>query len=155
MLYRINITPFYLFRRSYSSIHLLVRRSFRRRLLCFSCSSVSFHLLRSFTLITSFRQFLRSFIISLLRLFICSFACLLVRSFLHLFVLPEIVHPLVYICLLHLYFLQQKDPGSRQAVMKINTNRKDALPIIDAAPTHIGESEEPFRLEIGPVCFMY
>ena len=39
--------------------------------------------------------------------------------------------------------------------MEINTKRKDVLPIIDVAPTHIGESGEPFRLEIGPVCFMY
>jgi len=87
---------------------------------------------------------LLSFVSSFVRLFVSLFLRSFVRSFVRLF-----------ICLLHLYFLQQKEPGSRQAVMKINTKRKDALPIIDVAPTHIGESAEPFRLEIGPVCFMY
>ena len=40
-------------------------------------------------------------------------------------------------------------------MMEINTKRKDALPIIDVAPTLVGDVPQEFILEIGPVCFMY
>ena len=39
--------------------------------------------------------------------------------------------------------------------MEVSTKRQDALPIIDVAPTYVGESPQQFRLEVGPVCFMY
>ncbi|KAJ7370530.1 Collagen alpha-2(I) chain [Desmophyllum pertusum] len=52
-------------------------------------------------------------------------------------------------------YSKKEEAIGRQAVMEINTKRKGALPIVDLAPTYIGESAEPFRIEIGPVCFMY
>lgn len=128
-------------------------RSFILSIFSFVCSPVhSFTLIRSCVL-----SFVRSSVLSLLRSFFRSFPCLFVRSsFLSSFVRsPFRSFVRLFICSLHLYFLQEKDQGSRLAVMKINTKRKDALPIIDIAPTHIGKTGEPFRLEIGPVCFMF
>lgn len=157
----------------YPPVHRSVRLSFSLPcVLSFFRSSLSFvlpftHLLsfvhvffRSFVrpcFRYSARSFARSFAPSLVHLFLRSFPCLFVRSsFLSSFVRsPFRSFVRLFICSLHLYFLQEKDQGSRLAVMKINTKRKDALPIIDIAPTHIGKTGEPFRLEIGPVCFMF
>lgn len=51
---------------------------------------------------------------------------------------------------------QKKELASgNQAVVEINTKRKEALPIIDVAPTLVGNLPQEFILEIGPVCFMY
>lgn len=50
---------------------------------------------------------------------------------------------------------KENELSGRQAVMEINTKRTGALPIVDFARTYVSESTGPFRLEIGPVCFMY
>ncbi|XP_044179036.1 collagen alpha chain-like [Acropora millepora] len=51
---------------------------------------------------------------------------------------------------------QKKELASgNQAVVEINTKRKEALPIMDVAPTLVGNLPQEFILEIGPVCFMY
>jgi len=51
--------------------------------------------------------------------------------------------------------VKKKGPSGNQALMEVSSKRKDALPIIDVAPTYVGESSQQFNLEVGPVCFMY
>ncbi|KAM7448175.1 hypothetical protein ABFA07_003752 [Porites harrisoni] len=50
---------------------------------------------------------------------------------------------------------KKTESSGNQAVIEVFTKRKKALPIIDVAPTFHGAAAKQFRLEIGPVCFIY
>ena len=58
---------------------------------------------------------------------------------------------------LALFVLQELDNKWHQTVLEFNTNRTEALPVIDIAPFDVSNTEikQEFFLELGPVCFFY
>lgn len=52
---------------------------------------------------------------------------------------------------------KELDNKWHQTVLEFNTNRTEALPVIDIAPFDVSNTEikQEFFLELGPVCFFY
>ena len=50
---------------------------------------------------------------------------------------------------------QNKDGNWHKTVIEIDTRQKHRLPISDVAPFDIGNADQEFKLEIGPVCFAW
>ena len=55
------------------------------------------------------------------------------------------------------FFWQNLDNKWHQTVLEFNSNRTEALPVIDISPYDISTSDmkQEFFVEIGPVCFFY
>lgn len=54
---------------------------------------------------------------------------------------------------INFWTLQVKDGKWHETVFKFDTQNLDALPVLDIAAHDIGDGNEQFGLEIGPVCF--
>ena len=54
---------------------------------------------------------------------------------------------------LNVCLFQVKDGKWHETVFKFDTNNLDVLPILDIAAHDIGDGNEQFGLEIGPICF--
>ena len=50
---------------------------------------------------------------------------------------------------------QTKDNDWHKTILEITTKLKDSLPVVDVAPYDIGKDNQRFKIELGPVCFMY
>lgn len=52
-------------------------------------------------------------------------------------------------------FLQRHTGEWSKTVIEYRTNKPSRLPILDIAPLDIGEADQEFGLDIGPVCFKW